>query len=417
MKKILNAEIIAVGTELLLGQIPNTNAQWISKQLAASGINTFHHTVVGDNLERMKALFKQAKKRSNIIIITGGLGPTEDDLSREAFQTLSEIPIVEERVSMKKIETYYQNEKIEMPPNNTRQARVFKDSKILENKVGMAPGNIVDYDDAKWIFLPGVPREMKQIFSDEVLPYLKKLNGEMVLQSLVLRFTGIGESVLEHKLRKLIASQQNPTIAPLAAKDGVTIRLTAKAGTIDEANELIERTKTIILKEVGDYFYGVDDEKIEEKIFSLLQRKNKRIAAAESLTGGLFADRFVSLNGASTVFAGGVVCYDPNVKKNVLHVDEETINKKGTVSKECAHEMAKNAVTVLNADIGISFTGVAGPLKAEGKPVGTVFIGLYDKEGHEYVEECFFQGDRDQIRNRSVIKGLEILFKYLKKQK
>lgn len=414
MKKTLNTEIIAVGTELLLGQIANTNAQWVSEQLAASGINTFYHTVVGDNLDRITTIFKQAKKRSNVVIITGGLGPTEDDLSREAFQKISNIPIVEEPEALRKIEQFYEQQQTTMTPNNKRQARVFKDSTVLTNKVGMAPGNIVDYDDVTWIFLPGVPREMKQLFLDGVLPFLKERNGEMILQSMVLKFTGIGESALEHKLSKIIATQQNPTIAPLAQQDGVTIRLTAKAVTHDEANELLERTKTTILKEVGNYFFGINEERLEEMIFSLLQSQHKRIAAAESLTGGLFADRFVSLNGASTIFAGGIVCYDPEVKRNVLKVSDQTLQEYGTVSEECASELAKNASEILNADIGISFTGVAGPLKAEGKQVGTVYISIYDKEGYEHVEKCYFQGDRNQIRNRTVLKGLEILFNYLK---
>ncbi|MEI3610858.1 competence/damage-inducible protein A [Pseudogracilibacillus sp. SO30301A] len=413
-KKTLNTEIIAVGTELLLGQIANTNAQWISEQLAANGINTFFHTVVGDNLDRLSSIFKHAQERSNVIIVTGGLGPTADDLSREAFQKISQLSIVEEPNAMEKIKQFYEKQKLFMTPNNKRQARVFKDSKVLTNKVGMAPGNIVKYQNSFWVFLPGVPREMKQLFTDDVLPFLKSINGEMVIQSTVLRFTGIGESALEDKLSKLIASQQNPTIAPLAAKDGVTIRLTAKAVSTNKANELLERTKTTILKEVGEYFYGVDRDELEEKVFSLLQTKNKRIASAESLTGGLFSDRFVSLNGASTVFLGSIVCYDPDVKLNILQVQKQTIEEKGTVSEACAIEMAKNVAELLNADIGISFTGVAGPLEVEGRNVGTVYIGLFDVNGYEYVEECFFQGDRNDIRYRSVLKGLEILFNYLK---
>src|SRR5690625_2224566 len=358
MSKILNSEIITVGTELLLGQITNTNSQWIAEQLAENGINTFYQTVVGDNLDRLSHTFRQAQERSNVVIVTGGLGPTEDDLSREAFQKICNIPIVEEPNALKKIEEFYHKQQVTMTPNNKRQARVFKDSNVLENKTGMAPGNIVEYDDVIWIFLPGVPREMKQLFFDDVLPFLKQLNGEMILQSKVLRFTGIGESVLEHKLHSLISTQQNPTIAPLAQKDGVTIRLTAKAGTIEEAEELIEQTKTAVLNEVGDYFYGIDQETLEEKVFSLLQAQNKRIACAESLTGGLFADRFVSLNGASTIFKGGIVCYDPAVKQNVLGVSKETIENEGTVSEACALEMAKNVARLLNTSIGISFTGV-----------------------------------------------------------
>jgi len=415
VKKTLNTEIIAVGTELLLGQIANTNAKWISQQLATYGINTFYHTVVGDNLNRLTAIFRHASERSNVVIVTGGLGPTEDDLSREAFQQISKLPIVEEPNSLKKIKQFYEKQNLPMTPNNKRQARVFKDSKVLTNKVGMAPGNIVYDKNVHWVFLPGVPKEMKQIFTDDVIPYLQELNGEMSILSKVLRFTGIGESALEHKLSELIAVQQNPTIAPLAQKDGVTIRLTAKAETQEKAIELLEQTKTTILQKVGNYFYGVDDETLEEKVFQLLQKQKKQLAAAESLTGGLFADRFVSLKDASTVFKGGIVCYDPFVKETILQVKKETIQQEGTVSEACALEMAKNAARLLQTSIGISFTGVAGPTRIEGKPVGTVVIGLYDRaREYAFVKEYSFYGDRKQIRYRSVLKGLEILFNYLK---
>lgn len=414
MKQDLRTEIIAVGTELLLGQIANTNAQWMSEQLASYGINTYFHTVVGDNLDRLTAIMTDASKRSNVIIISGGLGPTEDDLSREAFQRISNLNIVEDKTSLKKIERFFDDQGIKMTPNNRRQARVFERSMILENKYGMAPGNIVRYDNNIWIFLPGVSREMKQIFSDAVIPYLRKLNGKQVIQSLVLRFIGIGESILEHKLKDLISKQKNPTIAPLAAKDGITIRLTAKAKTKDIAEKMLQQTKTTVLDRVGQYFYGENDETIEEKVYELLRNEHKQIAAAESLTGGAFQSKFVSVNGASTVFNGGVVSYASSVKEKVLHVSQHTIKQYGTVSEECAIEMAKNVATLMNADIGISFTGVAGPNETENKKVGTTFICIYDRNGFTYVEPCHFHGDRQQIRHRAVLKGFEILFKYLK---
>lgn len=414
MKKEFNTEIIAVGTELLLGQIANTNAQWMSKQLARYGINTFYHTVVGDNLNRLTHVLKQAKKRSNVIIITGGLGPTEDDLSREAFQEISQIPMTIDETAMKKIEQFYQKQNLTMTPNNKRQARVFENSIVLENKVGMAPGNIVKYDDIYWIFLPGVPREMKQIFHDSVIPFLRKLNGETIIYSNVLKFIGIGESVLEDRLQDIIEKQENPTIALLAGRDGVTVRLTVKAASESEAKEKLQVTKDIILERVEDYCFGENDMTIEEKVFQLLEKRNKRLAAAESLTGGLFSDRLVSLSGASTVFNGSIVCYATEVKEHVLGVKKETIEQEGTVSSACAEEMAKNVAERLNASIGISFTGVAGPNKTEGKDVGTVYVGLYDQDGYCHVEKCYFQGDRYQIRYRSVLKGYELLFKYLK---
>lgn len=414
MRKNFNTEIIAVGTELLLGQIANTNAQWISKQLARYGINTFYHTVVGDNLKRLTEVLKLAKKRSNVVIITGGLGPTEDDLSREAFQAISQIPLAVDETAMRKIEQYYDKQNLPMTPNNKRQARVFENSIVLSNKVGMAPGNIVKYDDGYWIFLPGVPREMKQIFSDSVIPFLRKLNGETIIYSNVLKFIGIGESSLEDQLQDMIATQNNPTIALLAGRDGVTLRLTVKAASENEAKQKLETTKRVILERVGDYCFGENETTIEERVFQLLEKRNKRLAAAESLTGGLFSDRLVALPGASTVFRGSVVCYDKVVKENVLGVRKETIEREGTVSRACAEEMAKNVAERLDATIGISFTGVAGPSKVEGKDVGTVYVGLYDQNGYRQIEKCFFQGDRYQIRYRAVLKGYELLFKYLK---
>src|SRR5690625_3452742 len=196
-KQQLNTEIIAVGTELLLGQIANTNAQWISDQLAHNGINTFYHTVVGDNKQRVATIFEHAQKRSNVVIVTGGLGPTVDDLSREAFHEMTEIPIVEEKNAMEKIIRFYQNQNIPMTPNNKRQARVFKDSIILTNKFGMAPGNIVEYNEVIWIFLPGGPREVKQILSDEVIRYLKKKNEEMMIDSTMLQLIRRDVSAME----------------------------------------------------------------------------------------------------------------------------------------------------------------------------------------------------------------------------
>lgn len=413
MKKEIKTEIIAVGTELLLGQIVNSNAQWISQQLALIGVNTYYHTVVGDNVGRLHAVFQKAQERSNVIIVTGGLGPTEDDVSREAFYEMSHIPIIEEPNAMKKIENYYAEQHAVMTANNRRQARVFQDSIVLENKTGMAPGMITDYEGNKWIFLPGVPREMKQLFTDNVIPFLKERNGEMIIQSTVLNFIGIGESKLEDELKELIEKQDNPTIAPLAQKDGVTVRLTVKSTTKDGAEALLHKTKLDIMKKVGSFCYGENNETIEEKIASLLTKTNKTIAAAESLTGGLFTEKLVGVSGASTFIKGGIICYDTAVKKNVLRVSGETINRYGTVSEQCAFEMAKRVCELLDTSIGISFTGVAGPNETEHTKVGTVYIGIYDVNGFVRIEKCFFQGDRDQIRYRATLKGYEFLHTYL----
>ncbi|MBP1968033.1 nicotinamide-nucleotide amidase [Virgibacillus natechei] len=413
--KNVKAEFIAVGTELLLGQIANTNAQWLSQQLARYGINVYNHTVVGDNLYRVEDAFSEAQSRADIIIVTGGLGPTEDDLTREAFQQISDLEIMEHTPSMNKIEAFFEKQKSTMTPNNRRQARVFKGSEVLDNTVGMAPGMIVKYEQKTWIFLPGVPREMKQLVKSDVIPYLQKLTGnEEIIKSTILKFTGIGESSLEHELSDIIQAQSNPTIAPLAQDDSVVIRLTAKDRSKEKVDELLKGTKQEILAKVGSYFYGVDDQTIESQIVALLKKENKHIAVAESLTGGMLTDKLISVEGASSVCHGGIVCYDTTVKQDLLGVSKELIQNKGTISEECALVMAENVREKLNASIGISCTGVAGPDEVEGKSAGLVYIAICDDTGEKFVEKFNFQGNRNSIRRRTTLKSLEILFKHLK---
>jgi len=414
--KQINAEVIAVGTELLLGQIANTNAQWLSEQLTNIGVNTYYHTVVGDNMDRLIATFEQAQSRSNTVIVTGGLGPTEDDLSREAFAQMTGLEIIEEPVAMKKIKEFFHAQGSEMTPNNRRQARKFNLGHALENKVGMAPGIFVPYENVNWYFLPGVPGEMKQIARESIIPTLNLSNGNQIMTSTVLKFIGIGESKLEHELQDLIQKQTNPTIAPLAQKDAVTIRLTAKAATLALGKKQIEESKAAILARVGDYCFGENDVTIEQVLASFLEESGQSIAAAESLTGGLFSSKIVAVPKSSSYFKGSIVCYDTAVKENVLHIPKEVLENEGTVSTACAEYMAKNVAQLLNSSIGISFTGIAGPDAVEGKPVGTVYISIYDQDdgGRTYTEKFVFRGDRNQIRHRSVLKGYELLYMYLK---
>lgn len=413
--KTFKSEIIAIGTELLLGQIANTNAQWISEQLASEGMDTYYHTVVGDNLARVENLFILAQSRSNLVIVSGGLGPTEDDMTREAFQNMSNLEMLEHKPSMEKIKTFFDKQNLDMTPNNHKQARVFQNASIIKNQTGMAPGMILDYMNKTWVFLPGVPREMKQMFTDTVLPYLKKEAGhQMIIQSMIMRFIGIGEAKLEHELEDLIKAQTNPTIAPLAQADGLIIRLTAKDNSLKAANILLNDMKDKILARVGKYVFGVDNETIVEKIAEMLKKQNQRVSAAESLTGGKFIEQLISIDGASLICPGGIVCYDTEVKKNVLKVSPDIIDQYGVVSKECAIEMAKKACVVLDSDIGISFTGVAGPSDLEGHEAGTVYISVYSKTAEQVTEKFLFQGDRETIRNRATKKGYEILFNYLK---
>lgn len=416
--KNINAEIIAVGTEILLGQIANTNAQWISKQLALEGINVLYHGVVGDNLNRVKESFEQAGSRSDLVIITGGLGPTEDDLTREAFQLISQIKLIEHQPSMKKIVDYFNQQHTEMTNNNRKQARVFENAHVIKNKTGMAPGMIVDYLGKVWIFLPGVPTEMKQMMTDNVLPYLRKIFGDnVVIKSNILRFIGIGEAKLEDELKVLIKNQTNPTIALLAQNDGVIVRITAKSATDKQANDLLLDIENKIEAKVGHYLYGKGYQTIENIVTSMLKDKNITISAAESLTGGMFTEKIISNPGASQICPGGIVAYSPSIKNKVLGIPLDIIESKGTVSSECATEMALKVRHLLDTHIGISFTGVAGPDESEGHKPGTVFIGLSSTKGELKSERFTIHGDRDNIRRKAIIKGFEILYHFLKNKK
>lgn len=408
------AEIIAIGTELLLGQIANTNAQWLSEQLALHGINTFYHTVVGDNPQRVQSVFQQAQKRSDIMIVSGGLGPTEDDMTREAFQAMSNIPLEEHEPSLKKMHEYFKNQQMEMTPNNQRQARVFTNAIVLENKVGMAPGMIVPYQGKTWVFLPGVPREMKQMARDDVFPYLmEKTDQQAIIQSMLLRFIGIGEAKLEYELKDMIENQTNPTIALLAQQNGLVIRLTVKETSQKAAKKRLEETKNKIVERVGSFMYGVNEEVIEKKIIEKLMDEKESLAAAESVTGGLFTDKLISVDGASAVCPGGIICYDQSIKETLLNIPTELIEKHGVISKQCALAMAKNITQKMNTNIGMGFTGVAGPKTIENKEVGTVYIAIYHRSGEQRVEKYTFLGDRNVIRNRAVLKGFEMLYQFL----
>lgn len=415
MTKNYQAEIVAVGTELLLGQIANTNAQWLSEQLATYGINVYNHTVVGDNLDRVEQTFRLAQSRSDIVIVTGGLGPTEDDLTREGFEQMTGLEILEDKTTMEKIESYFKERNRTMTPNNRKQARVFKGASVLKNNAGMAPGMYVDYQDTHWFFLPGVPREMKQISSEELFPFLENLTGkQQVIQSTVLKFIGIGESNLEHELTDMIHGQTNPTIAPLAQDQGVVIRVTASASSKEDAQKLVADKKQEILARIGEYCFGEDDQTIENKVIELLAEKEKTIGAAESLTGGLFSSNLVSAAGASNVFAGSLITYQTSAKESLLDLSPEWIAEYGVVSKECAEKMAEQAAFKLNTPMAISFTGVAGPDTQEEKPVGQVYIAIFDEEKIVESSSILLSGNRNNIRERAALKGFELLYQYLK---
>ncbi|WP_339145870.1 MULTISPECIES: competence/damage-inducible protein A [unclassified Sutcliffiella] len=411
---IKNAEIIAVGSELLLGQICNSNAQFLSKQLAELGVDVYYHTVVGDNSSRLMDAIKTAKQRSNLLIFTGGLGPTKDDLTKETIAKVLDKQLVMDDEAMSNIAAYFKKSKRVMSENNKKQALVLEGSAILANDYGMAPGMALSDGSHTYMLLPGPPKELQPMFSVYGREYLLEILGvKEQIVSKVLRFFGIGESQLETDILDLIDKQTNPTIAPLAGDNEVTLRLTAKHHSIEEANRLIDQSEKEILDRVGEFFFGYDEDTIYSVLFNKIQESKYTLSSAESLTGGLFSERMTSFTGASEVIEGAVVSYTNGVKDNVLGVNKQTLEKDGAVSEQAAKEMALGVKKLLQTDIGISFTGVAGPGTMDNQPVGTVFIGIALPNDETIVHEIHLAGTRDGIRHRSAKYGCHYLLKEL----
>ena len=406
----MNAEIIGIGSELLLGQIANTNAQFISQRLADLGINVFYHTVVGDNNERLKQAIEVAQTRSDLLVFTGGLGPTKDDLTKETIAGTLNKQLVYNEEAMKTIQAYYDKTGTPMSENNRKQALVLEGAAVLRNDNGMAPGMALTENNHTYMLFPGPPKELYPMFTNYAEPYLLgQLKQGDTIVSRVLRFFGIGESRLETELEDLIDQQTNPTIAPLAGEWEVTLRLTAKADSKEEANKLIDETEKKIHARVGTFLYGYGETTLAKEVFSMLTDRNWSISTAESLTGGMFSQEFTDLPGVSSLFYGGVVCYSNEVKREI-GVSKETLEAYGAVSEECAIELARSVKAKYKTDVGISFTGVAGPDPSEGKDAGTVYIGVAAPTG-EKVVALNLAGNRNAIRKRTVKHGFNTLLK------
>ncbi|MCR4430577.1 MAG: competence/damage-inducible protein A [Tepidanaerobacteraceae bacterium] len=408
----MKAETIAVGSELLLGQISNTNAQIISKALQKIGIDVFYHTCVGDNEERIKQVFKIAMERSDIIIFTGGLGPTMDDLTKETVASFLNLPLVLDESSLKKIKSYFDKRGRTMTQNNYKQALIPEGSEPIMNKNGTAPGVLLKFCGKIIIMLPGPPFEMEPMLMESVIPYLSKLSQKTIF-SRVLKFYGIGESLLEEKIKDLIIIQSNPTIAPLAKMGEVTLRITAKAQDLETAEKMIQPIEKEIKDRVGEYFYGYDEERIEEIVAKMLISSKTTISIAESCTGGLLAHKLTDIPGISDVFDRCIVSYSNKSKQELLRVKAETIEKHGAVSEKAAAEMAEGIRILSGTDIGVSITGIAGPGGGtQEKPVGLVYIGFADLR-NTIVEEYLFNGCRDVIKHRAANAALHMIRRML----
>ncbi|AQY51057.1 competence damage-inducible protein A [Listeria weihenstephanensis FSL R9-0317] len=409
-----SAEIIAVGTELLLGQIVNSNAAFISKELAECGVYVYHHTVVGDNPERLKKVIEIAESRSDILIFSGGLGPTEDDITKQVLAEYLKKNIVYDADHLTKIEQFFAAREDKMSENNKRQAEVIEGSQVLSNDFGFAAGMFLEANAHTYILLPGPPSEMQPMFTKYAKPFLlKNSEREIILESKIIRFFGIGESKLADDLKDMIANQTNPTIATYAGENEVVIRVTASAKTREEALELIKATEEEIIKRDGAYIYGSGEVTLVDLVIQQLMDANMTISAAESLTAGLFQAELGGTTGISKIFKGGMVTYSSEMKHELLHVSKKTIEQEGVVSQACAIEMADNIRELCNTDIGISFTGVAGPEELEGNPVGTVWIGLSVVGSPTLAYRYTFNRDRNYNRRRAVKEGFALIKAFL----
>lgn len=403
-------ELISVGTELLLGNIVNTNAQYLAEKCASLGLSMYHQSVVGDNKERMTEAIAAACKRSDIVILTGGLGPTEDDMTKEVCAEVMGFELQEDAHTRERIESYFKNGVYKkIPGNNWKQAMVPVGAKVLDNDNGTAPGLIMEKDGRTAILLPGPPNELCPLFEQKVYPYLQNLQPEMIVSRMV-KICGYGESQVEEMILDLIDSQTNPTIATYAKTGEVNIRITARVKSEEEADQKIKPIVKELKKRFGHGVYTTkEQETLEMAVVRLLRKYELTVTTAESCTGGLLAGRIVNVPGTSEVYREGFVTYSNKAKRKHLDVNKATIKKYGAVSKEVAKEMATGGAFATDSDLCVAITGIAGPDGGtDEKPVGLVYISCYCKD-KVTVEKYQFRGDRMKVREQAVVKALDLL--------
>lgn len=402
----MKAEIIAVGTEILTGQITNTNAQFLSEEFAKLGIDVFFQTAVGDNEERLLSIIDLASKRSDLVVLCGGLGPTEDDLTKQTLaKYLGRNLVFDEQASKRLNEFFATRPQFTRTANNERQAQLIEGSTPLRNSTGLAVGGVIEVDGVTYVVLPGPPSELKPMVWDYLVPLLSSDHKQ--LYSRVLRFFGIGESQLVTVLSDLIDNQTDPTIAPYAKTGEVTLRLSTKADDIESAKEKLDQLEQKILSKktlnsipLKNLLYGYgDDNSMARVVFDLLKKKHKTITAAESLTAGLFQSSIADFSGSSSVFNGGFVTYSIEEKSKMLQIPLEELQEHGVVSHFTAEKMAEQSRKLTDADFGIGLTGVAGPDSLEGHPAGTVFIGIATREKVHSIRVLIGGRSRSDVRH------------------
>ena len=407
------AELIAIGTELLLGNIANTDAQMISEGLSELGINVYYHTVVGDNPQRVRQAVEIARSRADIIITTGGLGPTCDDLTKVALAEAFGKPLVFHEPSAQRIRDRFAAMGHPVTENNYQQALVPQGCTVLDNDWGTAPGVAFEAGGIHVILLPGPPRECEMMFRHRAVPYLRQLS-DGVIASRTIKTVGIGESAAEAKLRDLMNALENPTLAPYAKPTGTELRLTAHAATQEEALALIAPVEEQVKAIMGDYVIGVDVDSLQAVCQTLLKERGLTFGTAESCTGGLIAKQMTDLAGSSAVFRGGIVSYTDEVKANVLGVPQELLKEYGAVSPQVAEAMARGAKAALGCDIAVSTTGVAGPDSDDrNNPIGLVYLGLAWEDQCIVQEFHAGQVSRERVRRMSAQRALDLLRRHL----
>lgn len=403
----MKAEILSVGTEILLGDIVNTNAQFLSKELASIGINVYRQEVIGDNEDRLLKAFEKAFEESDVVITTGGLGPTGDDLTKETACKFFGMKMELHEESYEELKKYFKKINKKMVESNVKQAYFPKEAIVLPNPNGTAPGAILEKDNKAIVILPGPPREMKPMYLNHVKKYFAG-KGLGVIKSQVLKVLGIGESTIFEKLKDLMDKGINPTIAPYAKEHEVLLRITASASSEEEALHMIEPKKKEVIQRLGINCYGEgENTTIEEVLGKLLVSKGLTISTAESCTGGMIASKLISFPGISEVFLEGAVTYSNEAKMRTLKVKSETLESYGAVSEETAKEMALGIAKRAGTDISVVTTGIAGPGGGTlEKPVGLVWIGVYYK-GQVKAYKHVFSGDRQKVRLRATVTALD----------
>ncbi len=415
----MQIELLSVGTELLLGEILDTNAAYLAEKLSGLGINVYYQTTVGDNLERLAAALHIALARADGVLATGGLGPTEDDLTAAAVARVAGLELALDEQAAARIRAFARQRGLASADGLLKQARVPAGARPIPNPVGTAPGFILSTGGKIIIALPGVPTEMTAMAEQTVLPYLAELaarEGAATIVSRVLRLAGIGESQAEAQLQDLIQAQSNPTIAPLAKPAEVRIRLTARAPDRAAALEMIRPLEQEIRRRLGEHIYGADDETLEQLIGGLLRARGETLALAESCTGGLIGHRITAVPGSSAYLLASLVTYADEAKVRFLGVPPQMIRDHGAVSAEVARAMAAGARRACGADVGLSVTGIAGPTGAtDSKPVGLTYVAVADADGGE-VEEHHLRGDRAMVKERGAQAALYLLLRRLRRR-